>query len=197
MRMKTLGCLVVAALVHTVSHASVMYSWRPLNDKLPQGIDLRLEFDDAAVAAGAFSLHVAPTYMSGPGQTLPNAGLLSLFYTFQYGPGISYLPREETFRDGLGQLDMDVTFDKGGFLSGYISANDQEDNFAMFSHGRVFRITDARSDAGMPGAGCDFSNQAGCNGATGLIHAVPEPASLPLLAIGVLGAAGAVRRRRP
>ena len=175
------------------SNAGVLYKWRSLNNETPRGITLELEFDANTVASGEFSMTVTP----GAEEPLAKHGLLGLRYAF---PGSSeplyYSAAEDSFRYGLGELDIRVSFDKGGYLTGYIYANDAQHHIGMDSMGRKFTIFDANSDEGMPSAECGWQSDIPCAGATGHIRRIdiPEPASVALLGIGLL-AAGIGRRK--
>ncbi|MFC0251817.1 PEP-CTERM sorting domain-containing protein [Massilia consociata] len=193
-----LACLVIS----TSSHAGVIYEWRPFNDETPRDITLRLEFTDAAVQGGALDFSVP--FMDWQA-SYPDAGLVSLFYAF---PGLdtpmSYRPADGQFRMGLGMLDMSLRFEPGGYLSGWIRANDASNHIELASQGRIFTILGADSDRGMPEAGCGWTTGVPCGGATGELRQVllaqparqvPEPVSLALFAAGGLAALGARRRR--
>jgi hypothetical protein len=190
--------LVCNLLVQATSHAGVIYEWKAVNDELPHGVKLRMEFTDAAVAAGSASFHVpfgdfAPMH--------PESALISLFYSFQGNlMPITYKPHVEQFREGYGSIDLEVSFLAGGFLNGSVKANDSNSDFSMASYGRNFMmVTDAHSDEEMYSAGCGGYALDNCRGAIGHIQqvrAVPEPATLGLLAVGGIVALGARRKSR-
>lgn len=200
--MKILSLVAAAAclLVPLAGHAGVIYQWRPLDGNPPLDFNLRLEFTQQAIDSGSFSFQLL--YMDSS-TSYPDSGLLSLQYSF---PGLSmpmdYRPREGQFRNGQGTLDMELSFEPGGFLSGWIRANDQNSHFILQSSGSLFTVLDANSEEGMAGAGCGWTMGIPCSGATGYLEAlqqrtarqVPEPHTLGLLGLGVLGLLGARRR---
>jgi hypothetical protein len=199
--MKLATFLAAAALsVPLAGHAGVIYEWRALGGGTPEDISLRLEFSQQAVDSGAFSFQLP--YLDAA-TSYPDSGLVSLHYSF---PGSSqpmqYRPQEERFRGGLGMLDMALRFEPGGYLSGWIRANDQNSDFSIGSSGTVFTFLRADSDQGMPGAGCGWTTGVACFGATGYLQAlsqgvrreVPEPRTLGLLGLGAFGLFAARRR---
>lgn len=193
MRFKSLVLASSLCLASISSQAGVVYEWRPLNGELPQHVTLRMEFSNAAVASGQLNFQV-PLYDWE--ESYPDAGLLSIYFSTPGVAPMSYRPTEEQFRYGLGTLDLDLTFNSGGFLSGRIYANDAHSHFRMNSQGSLFTILDARSDEDMSGAGCG-ENWEICNGATGQLQRVdmPEPGSVALLGIGMLAALRFRRRK--
>lgn len=194
-----ISCLFISL----TSQAGVMYEWRPLNDETPRDISLRMEFSDAAVQSGALDFSVP--FMDWTA-SYPDAGLLSFYYTFPgLGTPMAYQPRSEQFNMGLGALDISVRFDAGGYLSGWIRANDGRNHIELASQGMVFTVLGADSDQGMPGSGCGWTTPVPCGGATGEMRQmvqvkgqearqVPEPVSLALFAAGGLAAWGARRK---
>ncbi|MGX4642955.1 PEP-CTERM sorting domain-containing protein [Massilia sp. SYSU DXS3249] len=194
--MNVKSCLAALSLclLPLVSQAGVIYEWRALNNETPRGITLQLEFEQSTIDSGAFSYVFQQDFdFETP---LPGSGLLGLHYAF---PGVSEEMRyswQKGFDNQLGFLEMELSFDKGGFLSGYIYANNTQHHFMMSSTGNRFTVLDANSDEGMPGAECGWTVGIDCTGAVGQIRRadIPEPGSLALLGIGLLGAASLRRK---
>ena len=194
MKVKSL-LLAATFFIHLQSHADVVYEWKPVGNEPPHNIALQLVFSEDAVSFGSFSFHVP---YGDYNLSYPESGLISLLYTFPGYPGseISYKPRTEQFRYGLGMLDMEVEFSTSGFLTGWISANDANSDFEMATYDLTFmKVIGAHSDAGMDKV-CDGEIW-GCSGAIGHIQQVqnvPEPGSLGLLMAGGIVAVGALRK---
>lgn len=182
-------------LLPLISQAGVMYEWRPLNNDTPRGITLQLEFEQSAVDSGSFRFAIDQDYYYFE-EGHPDTGLLGLRYSFPGASETMRFSREEGFENGLGFLEMELTFEKGGFLSGYIYANNTQHHVGMSSTGRTFTVFDANSDEGMPWAGCDWESTE-CSGASGQMRRadIPEPGSLALLGAGLLAAAGLRRKQ--
>ena len=189
---------VLAALLFTCCQASagVLYTWQNVDSgphALPMGLVLEIEFTDAAVAAGNVDYvidHCGLPEFCGPDKQSP----VSRFLFSGVTPPISYFPQTQDMNP-YASLWISVVFEPGGYLSGRIAANNTESNFAMSSAGTLFTVDSVRSDLGS-GGGCDlWSND--CHGATGLMRLteVPEPGSMILFAIAMIGLLIAGRRR--
>lgn len=202
MKIKSYLAAAGLCLLPMLSHAGIVYQWSATNDQVPLLINIELEFEQSTIDSGAF----AYTHEAAANFTAPlNADLFSLRYSF---PGMSYVMQyssERGFSGGdysneYGSLNLDLRFDRDGFLTGSFAANDVFSHIILGSSGREFTVIDANSDEGMPNAGCGFPTNIPCQGATGMIRQametkIPEPASLALLAIGVVGLASTRRRK--
>ena len=188
-------------LLPLCSQAGVIYEWQAVNDALPWGITLELEFDDQTVASGAFNFDYSDPYSY---DQVPQNGLLSLRYTF---PGMwedmVYASHRGGFSTGMGYVNMALAFGADGFLTGSIYLNNGSHHIDMVSDGRTFTVIDANSDEQMEDAGCTWETPS-CSGASGHIRRVsataqlaeiPEPGSLALFGAGLLAAMRS--RRRP
>lgn len=179
-------------LLPLASQAGVIYEWSALNDETPRGITLQLEFERSAIDSGAFSFAINQDYDFE--EPLAANGLLGLRYTFPGASEAMDYSWKKGFNHGYGILELELSFDKGGFLSGYIYANNTEHHIMLASQGRRFTVLDANSDEGM--ADCGWTTGVDCAGASGHIRRtdIPEPGSLALLGIGLLAAAGLRRK---
>lgn len=204
MNLKSCIAALGLCLLPLASQAGVLYEWRAINDETPRGIMLQLEFDQSTIDSGSFSFAFEQDYYSEG--SLPESGLLGLQYSFPGAYEAMRFSWDRGFENGLGSLELELSFESGGFLSGHIYANNTEHHFMMASTGSTFTVLDANSDQGMPGAGCGWTVGVDCTGASGQIRRTdiadathvtdtPEPGSLALLGAGLMAAAGMRRRR--
>lgn len=189
----------VLALLPMLSCASVLYEWDALNNKAPQGITLQLEFEQSTVQSGRFDFDLYGDGATNDGPH-PGLGLIALNFSFpqpDLGVGFTRANGYGTGFYNYGTLSVHVEFEKGGFLTGYIRAGNIETGFEMRSQGRVFTVLHADTDGPSTGAGCGWTTNTPCAGATGQIRAaeVPEPGTIALLGGGLL-AASRIRRRK-
>lgn len=190
------------ALFPLLAQAGVVYQWHTTNNETPWGVSLQLEFDQATVDRGAFSLD----YYQSPGpDDTPQEGLLGMYYTTLNNPSspLSYSAAHGGFSYGTGFISLDVQFVANGFLTGWIRTGDMSQHFEIASNGALFTFVDANNDGGLEGAGCPAWEP--CSGATGYLQsrpaqlaqvaAVAEPASMGLLGLGAVGLLLARRRQ--
>jgi hypothetical protein len=173
------------------SQAGIVYEWHGIKKESPSEFSMTIEFDEATVRIGGFSLHVAPGDMI----VRPDSGLIAFdsMYT-------AYYPRLQPFNSGydFGYFDMDVNFE-GKFLTGSIRMYDFQARLNLATgindvgNSHLFTIYDTDADYTM--GDCAGSTGIPCWGGTGYLSEVPEPASTLLFGIGALTAYG-VRRRR-
>jgi MYXO-CTERM domain-containing protein len=205
--LRTLSCLLAAALVSQPVSAEVIYTWRQTHASpdMPSGLNLELVFSDAAVARGSLYLEVDNRCNEMDPCIDPQDSLLSLRYWYDGlwpdGSQAAWNIIEYGYRSlpryWSDYVFMDISFLPGGVLGGTIRANDSNSDFLMESKGSLFTMVSAHSDEFF-GCGEVYPD---CHGSRGLLldtrveHPVDEP---PLLALGVLGAFGAwfARRRR-
>ncbi|WP_137173952.1 PEP-CTERM sorting domain-containing protein [Massilia sp. HP4] len=190
--------LFAAALLAQPAEAAVTYTWQQIDasSAMPANLNLRLVFSDNAVRQGKLTLDIMNDCNYGGSCDFEQDSLLSLHYWYgakdapQKGVNLidfGYRSKPKMFHD---HIALDLTFLPDGMLSGWISANNGESDFAMESVGSLFTVSVARSDQ-PDGCGMEFPE---CAGSTGLLVEVPEPSSAALAGLGVL--AGWFARRR-
>jgi hypothetical protein len=204
--MKQYLVVALAALsIHASSRADVMYSWTSHTGTTPVNVSMTLVFSDDAVAAGALTYHLDPQTSSAQ---QPLAGLKSFSFDAGRLNPMSYDPSAGPFARGTGYLDLNLQFDPAGYLTGRIYANDQNSDFTVSSNAAgLFTFSAMHSDQDLIGQySCD--NKPGCTWSSGAMQRmafaqadvnlgqVPEPGSLALIGLGLLGLGRAVKRRK-
>lgn len=191
MDMKHFLALVALVCTALTSHAGIIYEWQGINKKSPSQFSMSMEFDEATVRSGSFSLHInADRDLQTP---QPNSGLID--FSLPYS---SFRPRIDPFNHGMqfGWFYMDVRFE-GRFLTGSIVMLDfiAELNMSTNSgspNDHRFTIQSANADYGM--GDCGGPTGIVCSGGTGHIRQVSEPAPVALFGLAAV-AAFAVRTR--
>lgn len=185
---KLIACAIAALSFHANSQANVVYEWQGNNDATPYNITMRMEFSEAAFDAGRLSLRMRENDFD------PESGLVNFYYKAPGKPRpITYSTREHAFGEG-DLLEMDIVFLDDLTLSGSFKAFNFESHIFMESASNLFTVTYANSDATMIDAGCaPWSN---CAGGTGVFRQVPEPGSIALVGLGLLGLARHARSKR-
>lgn len=184
---KLIACAIAAMSFHASSRANVVYEWHGNNDATPYNITMRMEFSDAAYDAGRLTLKMREHDFDA------DAGLVNFYYKAPGKPRPITYDRDRTFGEG-DLLEMDIVFLDDLTLSGSFKAFNFESHIFMESANNLFTVTYANSDATMIDAGCaPWSN---CAGGTGVFRQVPEPGSIALMGLGLLGLARHARSKR-
>lgn len=206
--MKRLIACAVAALSMQASHADVIYEWNSAQDATPKDVAMRLVFADEVVRQGSYSYQFSTAYR---GDYPLLTGLKEISFHATGGTDMAFAP-EQYFPAPWTtiQLDLELRFLADGQLAGNIYFNDASSDVAMRSDGGLFSITGMHSDFTPDGRGisCDGIEQ--CSWSTGTLQRVdigtdagssadtevPEPGSLALVGLGLLGMARLARGRR-
>jgi len=188
------------SLLPLCSQAGVIYTWHGTNDETPYGMSLELEVDEAVVRDGTLNYYFEHFFSERP----PAGGLINFRYAVADGYGrVNWSLQDGGYESKVGYIDLQLSFDADGYISGSIYLNSGETHLYMESVGRTFTVIDTNSDYEMIEAGCPWSRPEPCGGATGYIvregveipGEVPEPATLALFGVGLLAAARL--RRKP
>ena len=191
MKIKHLLAMAALFLVSLASQAGIIYEWHGVKKQSPSDFSMYLEFDEATVASGSFSLQIG----ANDDQTRPDSGLIRFC-----PPYACFSPRTEPFNFGMdfGYFDMNVSFLQNKFLVGGIRFFDFQAQIdmgapSMGPQAYLFTITSAMADYDM---GDCAGSQGLCSGGTGHIRQrqIPEPSSIALLGLGAF-AAFSIRRR--
>jgi len=195
--------LFAAAMLAQPAQAGVMYSWHQTaaSPSMPSGLNLELEFSEAAVQQGKLRLDIRADCHQGycyDGQD----SLLALRYWFDVDNGDGTTTRANYIDYGhqsapkyySDSIVLDLDFMPGGLLSGWIVANDSNTDFELASSGAAFTVVRTGSDEGP----CDGSIPV-CSGELGELRIdsaqIPEPSSAAIAGLGLLAAWFARRRR--
>ena len=174
----------LCALTPGICSASITYEWKTVKQGYPDNFIVSLEFDEATVASGSYSL----TLNRGDRQADSDTGLISMrVRNFSLLPRINPIDGEESF------LNIHVSFLSDGFLTGSFSGLSYDTEFRLSTglDERTFTVNRYGSDA--LGINC-FLSADECNSTTGQIRRIPEPASLFLFGVGAIAALGMRRR---
>lgn len=197
MKRMNVAALVAAAalLLGSVSlgaGATAVYTWYPVNAKVPQISDW-LEVTYAAYKSGSMTYSFYHTYSGASDPGSPIIGFDSVGHMLQ--------PRAGDTSDWYWYIEADVQF--GNYMTGDLWINDGENGYSMSSSGNnLWTISGFLSDD--PEWGCS-DPEAPCSGATGywkldqVSAPVPEPnlfAAFGVLTLGLIGADAARRWRR-
>lgn len=191
MRLKSLFAAAAFFLASSAAYAGIVYEWVRVNNKGPEGVTMRFEFKEAVVKSGSFTMD----YSATTGQPIPDDGLINFSFGV-FGPLMSGEPGWVMWDGSYLKMNFNFTHN-GRFLAGGIEASDflntrVKATTGLSANPLLFTIYDTSSD-GI--AECGSEMEGPCEGATGFLRQVPEPASIALIGLGAVGALTARRRR--
>jgi hypothetical protein len=196
---KMLCALAMYLGVVASSHANVVYTWKTVAEVPEHNVSVRIEFTDEAVAKGTYQYIYRPSVL-GDWQ-----GLVSLSASMQgIGPlyltpsmrGLDYDPDGRYSEHG--EFAANFAFGDGKILSGSLKANNTVSDMNLMGSDGLFSVTRFASDT-------TTNTFNGPAFPTGMLvddngkepgGSVPEPASLALVGLGVLGLAAGAKRKR-
>lgn len=190
MKLKSLTAAASLMFASAASQAGVVYEWVEVENNMPVGpISMRIEIADSVVRSGSFHLAVNPG-----DATIPNTGLVSFSHHITTASPTSWIPGQ------YGYLYMDLSFVSNNFfMTGSIRMHDwmlrlnTSSSIPGSDDPLLWRIHDTDWGNATP---CYKETHGTCEGATGYFRQVPEPASVALLSLGLIGALAARRQKR-
>lgn len=202
--MKKLLAFALAALsIHASSQADVIYEWNSIGNTTPKDISMKLVFGDELIGQDsyAYTLHAG-----WPFNDSHYTGLKEISFSATGARPMSLFPGQQVEAPYL-DLVLNLQFLAGGQLGGSIYFNDSQSDVRLASTDGVFSVLAMHSDANPDGSGISCDGVANCAWSTGTLNrldsanqlesrAVPEPASVALVGLGLLGIAS-LRRRKP
>ena len=183
-------------LVTSSAFANVEYRFNSVSNSatlLPSGVQLGIILSDAVVAAGHIDYQSpdCTLFSSGlPGSCVidPTSPIAYFYFSVNGEPHntITYFPQQQAMGNER-RLNLSLDINAKGFLNGSIFANNTETDISFMGVNGLFTVTGVHSDFGLDAGGCPGTNTPQCFGATGTIQAVPEPGTVTLLGLAILG----------